>query len=236
MPLPQLSLPEYKCTLPSTGEEIRFRPFLVKEEKILLMALESNDLKDTIISTKQIISNCVLNEDFDVNKIATFDYEYLFLQLRARSVGELIELMMIHQNQKEDNECHHKTEVKIKIDDIKMSNEMPDDKIMINDEIGVKMKLTGIDAIVDIDFDKPESLYSFVANNIDYIFDSEEVYTDFTLQDMSDWIDNLSQTQLELLISWYQTLPKLRHELTWKCEKCGEEESIVLEGLDAFFT
>lgn len=233
MALPQLAFPEYTCKLPSTGEEIKFRPFLVKEEKILLMALESDELKDTINSTKQIISNCVLTEGFDVNKIATFDYEYLFLQLRARSVGEVIELVMKHQDS--ETECNHRTEVRINIDDIKMSNDMPDTNIMISDEIGVKMKLTAIDSIMDIDFDKPETIYAFVANNIEYIFDKEEVYSDFTFEEMTQWIENLTQSQLENLINWYQGLPKLRHELTWKCKECGKDESIVLEGLDAFF-
>lgn len=233
MALPQIATPEHKCIIPSTGEEIKFRPFLVKEEKILLMALESTDLKDTIQSTKQVISNCVLTEGFDVDSLATFDYEFLFLQLRARSVGEVIELKVKHPG---ETECQHSTDVQINIDDIKMNKEMPDMTIMLNDSIGVKMKITGIDAAAEVDFDKPESLYKFVASNIECIFDKDEVYSDFTPNEIEEWIENLNQKQLETLINWYQGLPKMTYELKWTCPECKKDETIMLEGLDAFFT
>jgi hypothetical protein len=234
MALPQIATPEYTCIVPSTGEEIKFRPFLVKEEKILLMALESDELKDTILSTKQIISNCVLTEGFDIESLATFDYEFLFLQLRARSVGEVIELKIRHSDS--NSECNHSTDVTINIDDITFNGEMPERNIMITDEVGIRMKLVGIDAAADVDFSKTDSIFKFVASNVEYIFDKDEVYSDFTQNEIEEWIENLNQKQLETIMNWFQKLPKLTHTVKWTCPECKKKDSMTLEGLDAFFT
>ena len=230
MGLPSLATPQFSTKIPSTGQEVEYRPFLVKEEKVLLMALEGGDQKEISKATQNIIKSCVLS-DINIDKLATFDIEYLFLKLRGKSVGELVELQLGHS----DSECDHKTEIQINLDEIEVVGDISDGKIMIDDKIGVKMRYPGIDDIAGLEEQNTESMFSVINNCVEYVFDEENVYSDFTKKEIEEWTGNLSQNQFEKLTDFFQSIPKLSHTVEWTCEKCGEKESVTLEGLQSFF-
>lgn len=231
MALPSLTAPEFFTKIPSTGKEIKYRPFLVKEEKILLMALEGNDQDEITNAIVTILGNC-LEEGVDVSKLATFDVEYLFLKLRGKSVGEVIELRMSHA----EGDCDHRTDVEINIDDINVTEERPEDKIQLTDEIGIKLRYAGVNDLKGMDPDSSEDLFNLITDCIDFIYDSENVYSDFSKSEIAAWLDQLSSEQFKKITDFFENAPKLRHVVTWTCPKCGKEDSMVLEGLTSFFT
>lgn len=231
MALPSLTAPEFFTKIPSTGKEIKYRPFLVKEEKILLMALEGNDQDEITNAIITILGNC-LEEELDVNKLATFDVEYLFLKLRGKSVGEVIELRMSHAA----GDCKHRTDVEINIDDINVTKERPEDKIQLTDEIGIKLRYAGVNDLKGIDPESSEDLFKLITNCIEFIYDNENVYSDFTREEIAEWLEQLSSEQFKKVTDFFENAPKLRHDITWTCPECGKEDSMVLEGLTSFFT
>ena len=230
MGLPSIATPQFSTTIPSTGQEVEYRPFLVKEEKILLMALEGGDQKEIARATQNIIESCVIT-DIDVNKLATFDVEHLFLKLRGKSVGELVELKIGHS----DGECEHKTEVQINLDDIEVTGDISDGKIMLDDDIGVKMRYPGIADVSQLDEQNIEAMFDVINNCIEYVYDKDNVYNDFSKKEIKDWTETLSQKQFEKLTEFFQNIPKLSYKVEWTCSKCGEKDSITLEGLQSFF-
>jgi hypothetical protein len=237
MSLPQLVSPEFTMEIPSTKQKIKFRPFLVKEEKILLMAMESGDQSDVSRTVEQILNNCIL-DDIDISKLATFDIEYLFLQLRGKSVGEVIELQLKHT--KKDSECKHITQFNLNLDDIKVKGDISDGKIMLDDKIGVKVNYPTYKTIADLSKrqvdDQTEMAFKTIAMMVEYVYDKENVYSDFTEDEMEDWINQLNQKQFEKITSFVQDAPKLKQDIEWTCNKCGEKDKITLEGLQSFFT
>ena len=231
MALPSLSTPEFQTVIPSTGETIAYRPFLVKEEKILLMAMEGNDQKEIEIAIKKILSNCIL-QDIDVNKLAMFDMEYLFLQLRGKSVGEVIDLSVTHI----DSECKHRTDIKVNIDDIKVQNINQEKKVMLTDDVGVMMKYPTMQEAMGVSGENTEAVFEILSKSVDYVFDAENVYNDFTEAEIVEWINGLNQTQFQKILAFFESMPKLSHEVFWKCKECKEEDTITLEGIQSFFT
>lgn len=235
MTLPTLVTPEFRAKIPSTGEEIKYRPFLVKEEKILLMAMESGELQDLVDATKQILENCILS-DVKIDDLASFDIEYIFLKLRSKSVGEEIELSLKHQ---ENTECDNITNITINVDDIEVTKIDPKSKIiMLNDTLGLKMRYPSINHVM-IDADKPndiESLLHLISLCIECVFEEDTIYDDFSLDELKDFINNFSTTQLEKITKFIENMPKLRKEISFTCKKCKKKEKIVLEGLMNFFT
>jgi hypothetical protein len=231
MALPSITTPTFKTTIPSTGQKIEFRPFLVKEEKILLMALEGGDASEMAEAMKKILTTCIL-DDVDVDKLATFDVEYLFLKLRAKSVGEVIELRIGHTG---DNKCDHKSEVKINIDDIKVSGVKKDKKVMMTDDIGVVLHYPSMSDVSKIKSDDKEAPFKIIASCIDMVFDANNVYEEFTQQEMEKWLESLSQTQFDNIAKFFNDLPVLKHKVEWTCEKCGEKDKFNIEGLASFF-
>ena len=232
MALPVLASPEFMTEIPSTKQKIKFRPFLVKEEKILYMALEGNDEKEIQNAIVTILSNCIIDEDVDVLRLTTFDIEFLFLQLRGKSVGEKVELLMSHS----EGKCEHKTQVEINLDDIKIVGEISDGKIMLDDSIGVKMRYPYMHDVEKLSGDDTMSLFNSLAPLIEFVYDKENVYNDFSHDEMVTWLEQLSQSQFKVLTDFLSNMPKLSHEVKWKCSKCGETDSMVLEGLQSFFT
>lgn len=233
MALPKIASPTFVTSLPSTGQKIEYRPFLVKEEKMLLMALEGEDTAEMTRATKQIIEACVLTE-LDVDKLATFDVEYLFLQLRGKSIGEVIELRVGHTG--ENPECQHKTDIKINIDDIKVQGINKHNKIMITDQIGVKVRYPSLNDVVNLDFDDKEATFKIIASCIDVVFDSDNVYDEFSHAEMINWLEGLSQAQFDKIAAFFSSIPALRYTVKWKCSKCKQEDHFDLEGLSSFFT
>lgn len=231
MALPVVSTPTFTTKVPSTGEEIEYRPFLVKEEKTLLIALEGNDTKEIINAVSNLLKECIYS-DIDVNKLATFDVEYLFLKLRGKSVGEVISLTIGHND---DNECKGRTDIQINIDDIQVQGEIKDSKIMLNDDLGIQVKYPSINALQQ-NMDTTEAIFGFIADNIECVFDSTNIYNDFSNEEMHEWLGTLNQSQFEKIANWYQSMPTLRHDVEWTCSACGEKDKVSLEGLQSFFT
>ena len=230
MALPSISTPEFKTKIPSTGETITYRPFLVKEEKILLMALEGSDQEEITQAILNILDSCIMSE-VDVKKLSTFDIEYLFLNLRAKSVGEVIEVKMGHT----EGDCKGLTDVQIKIDDIGVINEISDGKIMLTDTVGVKMRYPTVQDVAKLDMKNSDDTFGLIAQCVEYIYDQENVYNEFTEQEIIDWVGNLNQAQFKNIASFFENMPKLSYELKWKCDACGESETRTIEGLQGFF-
>ena len=230
MALPSIATPEFITTIPSTGQEIRYRPFLVKEEKILLMALEGKDQKEITNAIVRLLDSCILDE-VDVSKLATFDIEYLFIQLRGKSVGEVVELTLSHT----ESECKHRTKYNINLDEIKVQGDIKDGKVMITDEIGVKMRYPTIVGASGVSLDNTNGVFELISGCIEFIFDQENVYADFTPKEMEDWLGHLNQSQFKKISDFFEGMPSLKYNLKWKCESCGEEDELQLEGLQSFF-
>lgn len=235
MALPLLNTPEFETTVPSSQQRIKFRPFLVKEEKILFMALQGGDTREMTNAVQNIIGACVLSDNFDASKLAMYDVEYLFLKLRGKSVGESIDLKVRHSNS--DSECTHATEVSIDIDNIEIKfPEDYSDKIELTDTVGIQMKHPGIRhsslAEGDLDFD---SVLKLISDCVVCIYDHENVYDSFTSDEIKQFIEGLNQQQFGKIQKFFKDIPKLSHKIAWKCPKCGEEDNVTVEGLNNFF-
>ena len=236
MALPKLGYPTYELELPSTGKTIKYRPFLVKEEKVLLMALESKDEKQVISAVKDLIKNCVITR-IKVDNLPSFDLEYLFLKIRGASIGENITLTVTCLD---DNETQ--VEANININDVEiLKPEGHDKKIMFDDKTGLVMKYPSMKEFVDREFlqkeMKTEDVYGFIADSIDQIFDDEEVYDSSTTtkKEFRTFVDNLTTKQFEKIQEFYTTCPKLSHTFKVVNPKTGKESSYTIEGLQSFF-
>ena len=235
MALPQIATPEFETVVPSTKKKIKFRPFLVKEEKILYMALEGGEQKDMYDAVTTILKNCILS-DCNINKLSSFDVEYLFLQLRGKSVGEVITLKLRHPQ--EDSDCDHAEEVEIDIDSIKMKEDPRHNKVVKLDEsLGIQFRYPTMTDIMKVGSGKNEltNTFDLIASCVDNVFDADNVYDDFTKDEIQSFIENLSKKQFEKASFFFESLPKLQHEIEWTCSKCGKKEKITLEGLQSFF-
>lgn len=243
MALPLNNTPIYNLTIPSTNQNVRFRPFVVREEKALLIAQQSEDSKVMVDTLKSVIKSCV-KDPIDVDKLAIFDLEYIFTQLRARSVGEIVELIM--SCDEDHGEKDKLAKVKVNVDLTKLAvtiNENHTNKIPLFDDVGIVMKypsidilkkLESIDAIVE---QEVESVFSIVLECIDYIYDSSEVYhaKEQTKQELIDFIENLSSEQFKRVQTFFETLPKLSHMVEYNCPVCGKHHEVSMEGLESFF-
>ena len=239
MALPKLTVPEYEAILPSTEKVIKYRPFLVKEEKILLTALEAEDDDIMADAIRQIVNNCVL-EELDVFKLPTFDIEYLFLRLRAKSVGEKVTLGLRPWGcpNNEGKLCEKSTEVEINLEEVKViKDENHSSKIMLNDEIGVKMKYPDIKNINIIDADSAITGMNIVRNCVDMVFTKDETFErdSFTDEELEEFIDSLNSDQFKKIKEFFDTMPTLKYTKKYKCGTCGEEKETILQGLNSFF-
>jgi hypothetical protein len=247
MGLPTIIVPQYTLTIPSSGKEIKYRPFLVKEEKILLIAMESEDQVQMIDATKTIIENCLLG-DVDVANMPTFDIEYIFLQLRGKAKGEDIELKFVCPD------CKGEIITSVNIDLIKVIKpDGHDTNVKITEELGVVMKYPTVDLQAKIeketkDKNNIDTLFHTIIHCIDYIYDKENTYPskDHTAKEMTDFVESLTDNHFQKISNFFETMPKLKHEIELHCtnkvkgkgkEKkvCGHKENQTLEGLANFF-
>lgn len=245
MALPKINSPIFDLTLPSSGKEVKYRPFLVKEQKLLLMALESREQKEMLRAIKQIINNCSIDK-INVEDLPMFDLEYFFIRLRAKSVGETIELKLIHPNLKnsDDQPCEHQTTMMLNLLDVEVHKEDGHtNKILLDEDtkIGICLKYPTM-ALADKvqmggEKSQIESILNLVADSIDYIYDAENVYPakDSTRKELLDFVNDLSQEQFKKLTDFFNSMPKLKHTLKWRCSGCGYEEKAELEGMASFF-
>ena len=245
MALPKIDVPTYETTLISSGKKVKYRPFLVKEQKLFLMASQSSDEKETIDVVKQVLNNCIIS-DIDVDDLPTFDLEHLFMQLRARSVGEVVNLKYncnntVKDDKGEDKTCGGLVKFDLNILDIKPTIDADhNSKIEITDKLGIVMKYPTLGMVKNFDNLQSESIDTImdvIVNCIDFIYDDEQMYyaKDSTKEELMEFVDNLQQDDLEKIQKFFTTMPKISKPLDFKCGKCGYEEKIVVEGIQNFF-
>ena len=245
MALPKITTPTYELKIPSTGQKVKYRPFLVKEEKILLMAIEDGSVPAMSKAMKDIISDCTEGE-IKIKDLAPFDIEYFFLQLRGKSIGDTVDLTLRKPAGltcgKKIKDCTETCEIKIDINDINVdSSEVKDSKIELTDTIGIKLNYPQFEVIqkfTGIDKDPtPADIFALINESIEYIWDGEEIYKakDSTKKEINEFVESLSTGQFQKIRDFFDGMPKLKHDITWKCPKCDKEAPQVLEGIDAFF-
>jgi hypothetical protein len=235
MALPIVNNPTYEIKLHSVDHKIKYRPFLVREEKILLTALEGGETADIVRATKEIISNCCLDEDIDVQKLPAFDIELFFLNLRARSVGENVEIAMNCQTK----DCGESVPVIVNLEKIGLEiNDDHTDLIKLTNKIKVKLKYPDIDRMTrPPEESQMDSIFEITKACIEGIWEGDELHDikNYTEQELEDFIMSLNQQQFGKLIGYFNTMPKLKHKVEFTCPKCGSKQETVLEGLQSFF-
>ena len=236
MALPKLGYPTYELELPSTGKTVKYRPFLVKEEKVLLLALESEDEKQVTNAVKDLLKNCVISR-IKVDQLPSFDLEYLFLKIRAASIGEVVTLNVTCLD---DNKTQ--VEAKINIDEVEVTKpEGHDKQIMFDDKTGIIMRYPSMQQFVEREFlqkdMKTDEVYDFIADSIEQIFDDEEVYDSSTTtkKEFRTFVDSLTTKQFEKIQKFYETSPKLSHTFTVVNPNTGKDSEYTIEGLQSFF-
>ena len=242
MALPKIAVMKHELTLPSSGEKITFRPFLVKEEKILMMALQGGEAKDMIRGLKEIINNCV-DKDLKIDTLPPFDLEYIFLQLRARSVGDVIPInYSIPEEMCKDGKTECKFEVELNLDDIKVQkNKNHKDLIDLTNTIKLKMRYPSMEASATMagveGTEVVDKTFDIIGQCIEYIVDGEEMHnlSDYSKKEADDFLNSLSSQHFKEIQTFFDTMPKLKHEITAKCKVCGKENERVLEGMGDFF-
>ena len=233
MPLPKLAIPEYEMELPITGKKLTYRPFLVKEEKLLYLAMESQNDKEMIKAVKTIIKNCT-NLKTKVENLATFEIEYIFLRIRSKAVGETSEFKVTAPD---DNE----TEVKVQVPLEQVEVQVPDDhdkKIQLDDNVGIVMKYPSLDVFIQQNLtDNPnlDDIFELAAGCIDQVYDQEEVYDSFTKKEALEFLENLNSDQFQKIQGFFETMPKLSYTLEVTNPKTKVTSELVLEGLASFF-
>ena len=238
MPLPKINTPTYELVLPSSGKKIKYRPFLVREEKILIMALETEDVKQITDSVIQILNSCILTKGIDITRLATFDIEYLFLNVRSKSVGETVEIVLTCPD---DNKTTVPTS--IDIDSIKIKKDKKHkDTIKLDDNLSLKLKYPSMQQFIENNFeasDKNEvsNTLDMIVSCIDAIFNEEESWpaSESTKKELEDFVDQLNTKQFKMIEDFFATMPKLTHTVKVKNPKTNVESTIILEGLAAFF-
>jgi hypothetical protein len=243
MPLPKLDSPIFELTLPSSGETIKYRPFLVKEQKILMIAMEGQSEKDMLNAIKQIINNCAVDK-VEVEKLPIFDIEYFFTRLRAKSVGETVDLKLQHgaRLNSSGESCKHVTNFRLNLLEVEVEKaEDHSDKIILDEERGIGIKLTypKIDLAKYVAKKKNEidGVIEAIKECTEYIFDKENVYMrkDHSANELDSFINDLSQEQFTKIVNFFKSMPKLKHTIKWKCAECNHEDSVTLEGMQSFF-
>ena len=236
MALPKINVPTYELVVPSTEKKIKYRPFLVKEEKVLLLAMESGENTDILQAVKTIVDECTFNK-LKVGEMPMFDVEYIFLQVRARSVGEISTMQVLCQDD-------GKTYAKVDIDLNEVQVQVQDghtNKIELDDEMGVIMKYPSIDSFADGNIDNitPSNMIDVVASCIEQIYDKggENVYEgkDSTKKEIVEFIEQMNTKQFADVQKFFDTMPKLQHTITVKNPKTKKESEVTLTGLNDFF-
>ena len=242
MPLPKIATPTYELILPSNKKAIKYRPFLVKEEKVLILAMEGGDSKEITNAVKTVLKDCILTRGIKIDSLPSFDIEYLFLNIRAKSVGESVELIVTCPD---DGETQ--VDVKVNIDEIEvLIPEGHSSEIKVDDTIVVKMKYPSLQEFIDNNFDlsgpttSQETInksFEIVASCIDMVYTKDEYWSasDVTKKELVEWLETFDSNQFKMIESFFDTMPKLSHTLKVKNPNTGVENEILLEGLSSFF-
>ena len=238
MPLPKIATPTYELVLPSSDRKIKYRPFLVKEEKILIIAMESEDQKQITNAIKSVINNCILTRGIKVDKLSTFDIEYLFLNIRGKSVGENVEVMVTCPD---DNETQ--VPVMIPLDEIKIQKDPKHQKdIKLDDDLIMRMRYPSLNEFIKTNFDQVEKMkvddtFELISSCIDQVYSEEETWShqECTKKELSDFIESLNSNQFKMVEKFFETMPKLSHTVKVTNPNTKVDSEIKLEGLQSFF-
>ncbi len=247
MALPKVSTPTYELIVPSTGEKVSYRPFLVKEEKTLLTAMESGDTASMTKAMQEIITSCT-EGGVKIKDLSPYDIEYFFLQLRGRSVGEVLTVNAPRpsnftsccEEATEEDIC----ELEINIDDISVdTSKVVSPEIQITDDIGMKLKFPEVETVqkysggIEGEDIKSENIFKLIIECIDYIWDGDEIYKakDATKKELNDFLDSLSSGQFTKVREFFESMPRLSHDVDWICPKCEKSKTLTLTGIDSFF-
>ena len=238
MPLPKIATPTYELVLPSTEKTVQYRPFLVKEEKVLVIALESEDTKQITNAIKAVLKSCVQTKGIKVEQLPTFDIEYLFLNIRGKSVGEEIDVNIICPD---DGETE--VPVKIALDDIQVGkNEEHTNQIKLDDNLMMELKYPSLDQFIKSNFDfndtsQMDQSFTLIASCIDKIYSEDEVWAtaDCTKKEVNEFLESMNSSQFKEIEKFFTTMPKLSHTIKVTNPKTGVESDVVLEGLASFF-
>ena len=239
MPLPKINTPTYELTLPSNNKKIKYRPFLVREEKILIMALETEDSEQISNAVVQILSECISTKGVDVTKLATFDIEYLFLNVRSKSVGETVEVNIVCPD---DNKTS--VQMEINLDSIKVQKTRGHKNIIkLDDQYSLKLKYPSLDEFIGNNFDTNESnmvdkSLNMISSCIEMVYDEEESWdaSDSTKEELEEFVEQLNSKQFKAIEKFFETMPKLSHKVKVTNPTTEVESEVVLEGLASFFT
>ena len=238
MPLPKISTPTYELVLPSSNKKIKYRPFLVKVEKILILAMESQDTSTVANAVKDVLSSCILSRGIKVQKLSTFDIEYLFLNIRGKSVGESIEVMVTCPDD-------GKTQVptSINIDEIQVKiDEKHNKDIKLDDNYSLRMRYPSLDEFVKNNFSTPSDVsvddtFDLIASCVDQVYSEEESWAaaDCTKKELTQFVESLNSSQFKEIETFFETMPKLTHSVKVMNPNTKKENEVVLEGLQNFF-
>lgn len=235
MPLPTISTPSFELTLPSNGKKIKYRPFLVKEEKVLILALETGDTADITRAIKDVLKACISTRGVKVDQLPTFDIEYLFLNVRARSVGETVRVLVNCP----DDGGETQVPVEIDINDVQVvKNENHSIDIDIDGQYKLRMKYPSLDQFINNNFDfrdEEQDVFKMVASCVDLVYDDETAYDDFTEKEMIKFLEQFNSKQFKEIEKFFDTMPKLSHTMKVLNPNTGVENEVVLEGLSSFF-
>lgn len=254
MSLPLLKTPEYELVIPSSGERAAFRPFLVREEKILLMAMQSEDERQIIRAVEDIIKSCLLTP-IELSKLSMFDIEYIFLKIRSKSIGEIVE--MRYQCQKEipkqhrdedtgemvvvNRPCGTNVPIKIHLDEVIVERDPNHtNQIKLTDEVGLIMRYPNLTLARKMQSEKRTTedvghALDLIAACVESVFDANSVITEFNQDEMVKWLETLTQQQFAEIQKFFDSIPRLRHTVKFECPSCGHEQDIVIEGIQNFF-
>ena len=240
MPLPKINTPTYELEIPSTGKKVRYRPFLVREEKILIIALESEDMKQITNAIVEILGECILTKGVKISELATFDIEYLFLHVRGKSVGEEIE---VNVTCPDDGETQ--VEMKIDIDTIKVQKDKDHNNIIrLDDTLSMKMKYPSIDQFVENNFEVQEDVsnvdqsLNMITSCIEMVYNADECWSaaDCTKKEMEEFVEQMNTKQFKEIEKFFTSMPKLSHTIKVKNPNTKKTSEVTLEGLASFFS
>ena len=240
MPLPKIATPTYELVLPSTGKKIKYRPFLVKEEKILILALESQDSKQITTAIKSTLKSCIQTRGIKVEELPTFDIEYIFLNIRGKSVGESVDVIVTCPDDGETT-----VETQIFLDEIQVQkNEKHNRDIVLDQNLTLRMKYPSLDEFIKNNFDVSganditfEASLDIIASCIDVVYNEDESWaaSDCTKKELTDWIETLNSNQFKQVETFFDTMPKLSHTIKVTNPKTKIESDVTLEGITSFF-
>ena len=240
MALPKLDVPTYEIELPISKKKIKYRPFLVKEQKNLLMALESNESSTIQQNVRDILNNCTLTEGINIDKLPIIDVEYYFINLRSKSVGEIVETRYRCNNEVEENVCGNIMEASVNLQNIKpYREEEVSPEIQLTDKVMIKMKYPEFGIIKDsLNMeDITEVTFNLISESIEHIYDGDQFYYAHEAEpgEMLEFVEGLNQAQFEKVEHFFNNLPKLKETVEMTCSKCGFHHTIDVEGLENFF-